>query len=149
MRRLRRRLTVLCAVLLAVAAGTALFRVSQQVQNAEDDMRRLETAVTGEREAIRVLNAEWDYLNRPDRLEELSKEYLRMQQPQAKQMEASADDLPATPAAPELRVQPAVMEAKQPATVPSTAAKPQKKPASQRDFNRLLSDLAPAAGGAR
>lgn len=146
MSRRRARLSILLAIVLAVVAGTALFRVSQQVQTAEEEQQKLAAAVASEKEAIRVLNAEWDYLNRPDRLEELSQEYLRMQQPQIKQMESSPAQLPET-RAPEMKAQPAVLEV--PALAPRPPAKPQRQQPPQRDFQKMLSDLAPAGGGAR
>ena len=152
MKRSRARLSILLAVIMAVMAGTALFRVSQQVQTAEEEQQKLVRAVTSEKEAIRVLNAEWDYLNRPDRLEELSQEYLHMQMPQMKQMESSPADLPVTEA-PAMQAQPAVLEVRPAPQAQDFAPRPVAKPARavppQRDFHRMLNDLAPAAGGAR
>lgn len=152
MRRARRRFLVLAAAMLAVAAGTALFRVSQQVQEAEDRAGELSRAVVSEQEAIRVLNAEWDYLNRPDRIEQLAQEHLHMRLPQVKQMEGSAADLPETFTPPQeekadIETQPAAVEINT-APAPTPSAKPARA-APQRDFNRMLDDLAPAAGGER
>ena len=158
MRKARAYLSILLAVTLAVMAGTALFRVSQQVQTAEEKQESLVQAVASEKEAIRVLNAEWDYLNRPDRLEALSQEYLHMRQPQMKQMESSPAQLPELHAPPTLEAQPAALEipvtppvqrqAQESAPTPRPPAKPQRA-APQRDFHRMLNDLAPAAGGKR
>lgn len=80
------KLSSMTALLLAMLAGGALFWVSQQVQQTEREQRKLQRIVTQEQEAIRVLNAEWDYLNRPDRLEKLANEQLQMEP-------AKADDL--------------------------------------------------------
>lgn len=80
------KLSSLSAFLLAILTGGALFWVSQQVQQTEREQRKLQQVVTQEEEAIRVLNAEWDYLNRPDRLEKLAEEQLKMEP-------AKADDL--------------------------------------------------------
>lgn len=80
------KLSSLTAFMLALLAGGALFWVSQQVQQTEREQRKLQRVVTQEQEAIRVLNAEWDYLNRPDRLEKLANEQLQMEP-------AKADDL--------------------------------------------------------
>lgn len=60
----------------AVAAGALLFWTSQSVQQSENRLRELRQAVMSEQQAIRVLRAEWDYLNRPDRLEFLAAEHL-------------------------------------------------------------------------
>lgn len=159
MRKARTYLSIFLAVTLAVMAGTALFRVSQQVQTAEERQESLVQAVASEKEAIRVLNAEWDYLNRPDRLEALSQEYLHMRQPQMKQMESSPAQLPELHAPPTLEAQPAALEipatalpeqsqAQESAMAPRPSAKPQRA-APQRNFHRMLNDLAPAAGGKR
>lgn len=80
------KLSSITALLLALLAGGALFWVSQQVQQAEREQRKLQQVAIQEQEAIRVLNAEWDYLNRPDRLEQLAEVYLKMEP-------AKADDL--------------------------------------------------------
>ncbi|MEM6812455.1 MAG: hypothetical protein AAF549_08310 [Pseudomonadota bacterium] len=62
-------MTVWCAVL--------LFWTSQSVQTSEKKLRELQNAVFNEKEYIRVLTSEWDYLNRPERLEYLAQEYLK------------------------------------------------------------------------
>ena len=72
------KLSSVTALLLALLAGGALFWVSQQVQQTEREQRQLQRIVSQEEEAIRVLNAEWDYLNRPDRLERMANAYLDM-----------------------------------------------------------------------
>ena len=72
------KLSSFTALLLALLSGGAFFWVSQQVQKGEREQRKLQQVVSQEQEAIRVLDAEWDYLNRPDRLEEMANEYLKM-----------------------------------------------------------------------
>ena len=56
MRRFRGR-TILVFIYVAVS-GAALLHVSQMVQNAEDELARLERSVDQEKENIRVLEAE-------------------------------------------------------------------------------------------
>ena len=73
------KLSALMALLLAVLSGAALFWVSQQVQESERVQRNLQVVIDQEQEALRVLTAEWDYLNRPDRLEVLARTYLNME----------------------------------------------------------------------
>lgn len=60
---------------LAVLSGSLLLQVSQDVQEAEDNLRDLKRSVRSEQEAIRYLEAEWAYLNTPVRLERLALEY--------------------------------------------------------------------------
>lgn len=81
MRRFVVRLSTLTSIVLALLAGGALFWVSQQVQQLEHEQRVLKQAITSEKEGIRVLNAEWDYLNRPERLEALVKQHLNTMEP--------------------------------------------------------------------
>ena len=55
------------AVLVAVCATWA-YRVNYATQEALNRLADLRAAIAAEREALSVLNAEWAYLNRPDRL---------------------------------------------------------------------------------
>ena len=88
------RLTSITALLLALFAGSALFWVSQQVQQVEREQRQLVVANLQEEESIRVLKAEWDYLNRPERLEELSARYLNMTPVSAETLVQSISAIP-------------------------------------------------------
>lgn len=76
MRKFVFRLSTLTALIMALLAGAALFWFSQQVQQLESQKKKLEKEIGNEEDGIRVLNAEWAYLNRPDRLETLVTNYL-------------------------------------------------------------------------
>ena len=59
--------------LLLVAAATAvLFRISQDVESLEGAVRAVDAQIAAEEEAIRVLEADWSYLNQPERLRRLA-----------------------------------------------------------------------------
>ncbi len=61
---------VFCFILLcSVLTGFLLFIVSQKVRSIEYNIRTVDKFVSNEQESLRVLQAEWYYLNRPDRLE--------------------------------------------------------------------------------
>jgi len=77
------RLSTVLAIGGAVAAGALLFWTSQHVQQSENRLANLKQAVQSEEQSIRVLRAEWDYLNRPDRLEALAAEHLQITAPEA------------------------------------------------------------------
>ena len=77
MRKFVLRLSTLTSIVLALLAGGALFWVSQQVQMLEHEQRQLKQDIATQKEGIRVLDAEWDYLNRPDRLEALVADHLK------------------------------------------------------------------------
>jgi hypothetical protein len=61
----------LSAAVLAVVLATWAYRVNYATQEALDRLADLRARVASEREAIAVLEAEWAYLNRPDRLRAL------------------------------------------------------------------------------
>ena len=61
-----------CAVfVLVILTGGLLMQVSQAVQKTERDIRHYDRKIAREQENIRVLRAEWAYLNNPARLEYL------------------------------------------------------------------------------
>ena len=68
-------------VLLIIVAGYAMLRVGMEVEGLEDRLSDLNRQAMQEQEATHVLRAEWSYLNRPERLSELSRELLPNLQP--------------------------------------------------------------------
>lgn len=67
---MRAALYLSAAVLVAVCATWA-YRVNYATQEAINRLADLRAEIAMEREALSVLNAEWAYLNRPDRLAKL------------------------------------------------------------------------------
>ena len=88
------KLTSLTALLLAFLSGSLLFWISQQVQQVEREQKKLISANVQQEEAIRVLKAEWDYLNRPERLELLASKYLNMTPVSAETLVQSISAIP-------------------------------------------------------
>ena len=70
------RPTSLILMVLAAAAGGALFQVAFEVSELDDELARLNTDIRTDRDAIHVLRAEWSFLNQPERLEELARRHL-------------------------------------------------------------------------
>ena len=62
----------------ALAIGAVLYQVSYAVEGMHADLDRLNQRIRADREAIHVLQAEWSYLNQPQRLAKLSERYLGM-----------------------------------------------------------------------
>jgi hypothetical protein len=58
----------LSAVVLVAVCATWAYRVNYATQEALNRLADLRAEIAAEREALSVLNAEWAYLNRPDRL---------------------------------------------------------------------------------
>lgn len=88
------RLSTILSLGLAVGAGFILFQTSQNVQQAERRLNKVQTALAKEQDALRVLEAEWGYLNRPDRLEELARDYLKMAAQSPSSLVSDSRDLP-------------------------------------------------------
>ena len=61
---------------LAIGVGVSLFLLKYKVQALENELVARQEQVVRDRGAIRVLQAEWTYLNDPERLRRLSAEYL-------------------------------------------------------------------------
>ena len=81
-------------VLVAAAAGV-LFYTSHQAQELEAELEASHRAVIAEREAIRILHAEWAYLNEPGRLRELARRHTPLGPAMPVQIVADIDDIPA------------------------------------------------------
>ncbi len=61
---------------MAIWTAVLLFWTSQSVQKTERELKKLKQSNYSEFEMVRVLSSEWDYLNRPNRLEKLADEFL-------------------------------------------------------------------------
>ncbi|MDH3701729.1 MAG: hypothetical protein OEU46_10465 [Alphaproteobacteria bacterium] len=85
---------LLCWFLLITAAGYAMFHVSFQVEELEQELSDLNRTALNEQEAIHVLRAEWSYLSRPDRISELAKELLPSLRPPAVSQIQTVEQLP-------------------------------------------------------
>lgn len=88
------RLSTIAAITAAVVSGTTLFWTSQTVQKQQSVLSALQRTANSERESIRVLRAEWDYLNRPQRLEKIARETLGMEQPTVEAITDEGKTLP-------------------------------------------------------
>ena len=149
------RLSSLMILAAAASAGALLFWTSQNVQEQESQMQALQMAIAKEKQSIRVLNAEWDYLNRPERLESLAAKHMGLGVPLVDQVGMGAKDLPMPfslipPVKPDFSDRlteplPAVYspEASPPSASPKKPTPPQapSEPTSSRSFQTLLEDL--------
>lgn len=88
------RISSILFLLIAVFAGVLLFWTSQAVQQKEAALKDARKLLLQEQETLRVLSVEWDYLNRPQRLEELAVQQLGMELPSSSEVIRSAGDIP-------------------------------------------------------
>ena len=65
----------LSSIALVAIATTWAYRVNYATQEAEDRLEALRVEIAREREAIAMLEAEWAFLNRPDRLRDLVEQH--------------------------------------------------------------------------
>ena len=73
------RITTLLWVALLVVAGGTVMHVSYQVRHVQMHLAELARETHDQKDAIRILDAEWDSLNDPHRIDDLSKRYLTLQ----------------------------------------------------------------------
>lgn len=142
------RLSTMCVLVVAAGCGFSLFQTSQNVQQAEHELRNVQASLDKERDVIRVLETEWDYLNRPTRLEDLVKQHLDMQSTAPKALVRDSGDvpqhtLPVPVHKPAAGVQPALMKP----AAPATAAPAPATDKSPRKFNDLIDTLTQPEGG--
>jgi cell division protein FtsL len=94
------RLGTLFWLVLVSATGFAMFGVKYQVQALEDDLARTNRATASEEHELRVLEAEWAYLTRPETLEAMNRQFLSLAPIGTKQLHATAADIPLRPPPP-------------------------------------------------
>ena len=61
-----------------VAVGYAMFQVKYEVMQQEQTLAGINKQIADDRDQIRVLSAEWSYLTRPGRLEELNTRFFHL-----------------------------------------------------------------------
>ena len=127
--------TIIWFVVLAML-GVGLFQVKYAVQAKERDLRAVNRQITADRQILRVLEAEWSYLNDPVRLADLTRRHTDLVPAMASQI-AGFDSLRERPADQPLPEDPLLAGSETPlatvpgATVPAsiTSVDPVAKPA--------------------
>jgi hypothetical protein len=87
-------------LVLVSATGFAMFGVKYQVQALEDELARNRRAIMAEEHEIRVLDAEWAYLTRPETLEGMNRQFLSLAPISTKQLHTTVADIPLRPSPP-------------------------------------------------
>ena len=79
---------------LCVGSGTALFTIAFAVEDLEEELTGINREIEQEREALHVLEAEWSYLTRPERIGALGAQLLPDLSGATVEQIVSLDDLP-------------------------------------------------------
>lgn len=90
------RIAALLAILLVAGAAIGLYRFKEQSAERAQQVQSLRAQIAEEHEHISLLNAEWTYLNQPDRIQELSRRHLELKRIEAGQI-GTIDTLPMRP----------------------------------------------------
>jgi len=103
------RPAVIAGLVLLAVMVTGLFELKYEVRALDQERAALHGQIADEEEALRVLQAEWSFLNQPDRIQELARRYLALDTPVAGQIDGieripfRAPDDEVAQAAPETR----------------------------------------------
>lgn len=80
--------------LLVSAAALATFAVKYQVRSLDHQLARIEKAAAAQDHELRVLDAEWAYLNRPSELAEMNRRFLGLMPITTHQLETKIAEIP-------------------------------------------------------
>ena len=69
---------ILLSALILVGLGTTLYQVKTSIDERQDLLRGLELSIANTKRDIAVLEAEWAYISRPDRVMALSNDLLQL-----------------------------------------------------------------------
>lgn len=78
---------------LVLASGFATFNVKYAVQRIDEEVDRVRRQTIAQQQEIRVLTAEWAYLNQPERLAELNRTFLQLVPITARQMQGRIEEI--------------------------------------------------------
>jgi hypothetical protein len=82
---------VLVIAVIVLSAG--LYDIKYRAEAAEKRADQLQRDIASEQEGIRVLRAEWSYLNQPERLQQLAQRYTKLEALKASQI-GTFNDIP-------------------------------------------------------
>ena len=88
------RPNVFQGVFLILALGAGLFFLKHTVEEKEQHLAGLKARYLEDQKAVRVLKAEWAYLNSPQYLQSLASQYLDVKPVGSRQVAAWSEDLP-------------------------------------------------------
>ncbi len=93
-----------CLVIAALVSAFFLYSLEHSTRGLERQIAKLKNGIMDERETIKVLGAEWSSLTRPDRLQKLAQENLKLRTVSASQFVTESELAARVPAEPVLLV---------------------------------------------
>ena len=93
-------------VIAVLVSAFFLYSLEHSTRALERQIAQQKKILSNERESIKLLTAEWSSLTRPDRLQKLAEEKLKLQPLKAGQIVAAADLAKSVPDAPLIKMQP-------------------------------------------
>lgn len=108
---------------IVVAVGYAMFQVKYEVMQQEQTLAGINKQIADDRDQIRVLDAEWSYLTRPSRIEQLASRFLHLSGMNAAQIVAIGDLPLRAPAPAALMTQPNAVSPSPAASTPAAGAR--------------------------
>ncbi len=91
------RLKLTHAILVILVAFGGLFYLKYTVEEKEQRLEAMKAQYLADQKALRVLKAEWAYLNSPEYLQAMAEKYLILKPVASKQVVAWFDKVPARP----------------------------------------------------
>lgn len=85
-------------VISVLSSGYILYSLEHTSRGLERNIAKTERMLDEEREAIKLLNAEWSSLTRPERIQRLAEQHLQLQPTRASQFVSTKDLLVKVPA---------------------------------------------------
>lgn len=89
-----------CLMLAVLVSGFILYSLEHSTRGLERNIAKLQRDISQERESIKVLGAEWSSLSRPDRLQKLAQENLKLRTVTASQFVSEGELAERVPAEP-------------------------------------------------
>ena len=85
------------AIILVLIAFGGLFYMKYMVEEKEQQLSAMKAEYLADQKALRVLKAEWAYLNSPEYLQTMAEKYLMLKPLGSKQVVSWFDDVPNRP----------------------------------------------------
>lgn len=87
------RPTVFLGLIILALVAFVLYEVEYKVDSLKTELNELNKQLAEDKEAIHVLKAEWSYLNRPEKIKNMSERYLSLKNTEPAQVK-KIEDIP-------------------------------------------------------